>query len=447
MVRLPFGLLASGRSDTLTVNRFWMLLGVAAVVGLFARLYYVLVVVRGKITLSGDAETYFLLGKRLATGGGYVRAREAIDIPTAEFPPAYPLLLGALDFVGLTSATGQRLFGVLIGVGTVVVIGLLGSAVAGRTVGVVAAFIAALYPQLITFDGTLMSEGLFVALISLTLLGAVRAMDPSENAPTKWWVLASVSTGIGILTRTEALLLLPFILIPGTVFASANSGSLAARSRGALLVCAGSAVALSFWTIRNARALGRFQPFTNNSGTALSGANCDAVYEGPQIGGWRLDCVPKYDSSITPESDFADEARQAGMQYISAHLSDLPRVVAARLARTFGLWDIRTSLFFESTEGRDYDWLWAGWIVWLFIAALAVVGVGTLRSKGIRFWPLLMPFAIVVLMSMITYGNQRFRAGAEPGLVVLAGVGLVQCTRQLMSLSANRQRQLPNGSS
>jgi hypothetical protein len=205
MVRLPFDILASGRSDTLTVNRFWMLLGAAAVVGLFARLYYVLVVVRGKITLSGDAETYFLLGKRLATGGGYVRAREAIDIPTAEFPPVYPLLLGALDFVGLTSATGQRLFGVLIGVGTVVVIGLLGSAVAGRTVGVVSAFIAALYPQLITFDGTLMSEGLFAALISVTLLGAVRAMDPSEKAPTKWWVLASVSTGIGILTRTEAV--------------------------------------------------------------------------------------------------------------------------------------------------------------------------------------------------------------------------------------------------
>lgn len=439
------------RSDALTIWRFWKLIGAAAVVGLIARVYYVLGVVRGRIALSGDAETYHLLGDRLAAGRGYVRPRESLwlglDIPTAEFPPAYPLLLGALDFVGVDSVTGQRLFGALVGVVTIIVIGLLGSAVAGRTVGVVAAFIAALYPQLITFDGTLMSEGLFAALVALTLLGVVRAMDPAEAAPTKWWVLASVSTGIGILTRTEALLLLPLVLIPGTFFAADRAGGLAAWTRRVLLVCAGSVITLSLWTIRNARALGRFQPFTNNSGTALSGSNCDAVYEGTQIGGWRFDCVPHYESSVTAESDFADEARQAGVQYITAHLSDLPRVVAARLARTFGLWDIRTSLFYESFEGRDYDWLWAGWVAWLLIAGLAAIGVVTLRSRDVRIWPLLMPLATVALMTAITYGNQRFRVTAEPGIVVLAAVGLVRCARHIASTTATRQRQLPGGSS
>jgi 4-amino-4-deoxy-L-arabinose transferase-like glycosyltransferase len=439
------------RSDALTIWRFWTLVGAAAAVGLIARVYYVLGVVRGRIALSGDAETYFLLGNRLAEGRGYIRPREslqaALDIPTAEFPPAYPLLLGALDFVGVDSVTGQRLFGALIGVVTIIIIGLLGSAVAGRTVGVVAAWIAALYPQLITFDGTLMSEGLFAALVAASLLGVVRAMDPAEVAPTKWWVLASVATGIGILTRTEALLLLPLLLIPATFLARDRSAGLADWTRSAVLVCAGSATTLTLWTIRNARALGRFQPFTNNSGTALAGANCDAVYQGTQIGGWRLDCVPSYDSSVTAESTFAHEARQAGVQYITAHLSDLPRVMAARLARTFGLWDMRTSLFFEGLEGRDYDWLWAGWVAWLLIAGLAAIGVVTLRSRDVRIWPLLMPLAIVAFMSAITYGNQRFRVAAEPGIVVLAAVGLVRCARHIATTTATRQRQLPDGSS
>jgi hypothetical protein len=442
-----FGALSVCRTEALSIGRFWTLVGAAAVAGLLFRVYYVLGVVRGRIALSGDAETYHLLGKRLAEGRGYIRPREplqaALDIPTAEFPPAYPMVLGALDVIGVDSVTGQQLFGTLIGVVTIILIGMLGDAVVGRTVGVVAAWIAALYPQLITFDGTLLSESLFAALVAATLLGVIRAMNAPEGTQTRWWVLASAATGVGVLTRTEALLLLPLVLIPATFVA----GDIAAWARRAALVCAGSATTLTVWTIRNARALGRFQPFTNNSGTALAGANCDAVYSGNQLGGWRLDCVPTYDATDIAESTFADDARQAGLQYISAHLSDLPRVAAARLARTFGLWDIRTSLFYESLEGRDYDWLWAGWVAWLLIAALAAIGVATLRSQGIRLWPLLMPLAIVAFMSVITYGNQRFRVGAEPGLVVLAAVGVVRCARQIMSLTGTRQRQLPDGSS
>lgn len=414
------------------------MVGAAAAVGLLARIYYVLGVVRGRIGLSGDAERYHLLGQALADGRGYIRPREplqaALNIPTAEFPPAYPLLLAALDVVGLSSVTGQRLFGALIGVVTIVVVAMLGSALAGRTAGVVAAWITALYPQLITFDGALLSEGLFAALVAASLLGVVRALDTTEVAPQRWWVLTSVATGIAVMTRTEALLLVPLLLIPATCVR--HDG--AAWARRAALACAGTATTLTLWTIRNAVALGRFQPFTNNSGTALAGANCDAVYSGVQIGGWRRDCVPTYDPSQGSESAFTDGVRRAGVDYASAHLSDLFRVVPARLGRTFGVWDIRTNLFFESLESRDYDWLWAGWIAWIVLAGFAVVGVVTLRAQGIRYWPLLMPLAMVVIMSVITYGNQRFRMGAEPSIIVFAAVGMVRCARRLAALGANR---------
>ena len=74
------------------------------------------------------------------------------------------------------------------------------------------------------------------------------------------------------------------------------------------------------------------------------------------------------------------------------------------------------------------------------IGSFGVAGAGLGLAQS-------MPLAIVAFMSLITYGNQRFRVGAEPGLVVLAAVGLVRCARQIMSLTGTRQRQLPDGSS
>jgi 4-amino-4-deoxy-L-arabinose transferase-like glycosyltransferase len=436
------------RSHALSNERYWTLVGGAAVVGLLARFYYVLEVARGRIELSGDSERYHLLAQGLAEGRGYVRPREplqaALDIPTAEFPPAYPLLLATLDFIGIQSVTGQRLVSTLIGAVTIVLIGMLGTAVAGRTVGVIAAWIAALYPQLVSFDGSLLSEGLFVTLITASLLGVIRAVDATEPSPRRWWMLTSVATGIAVITRTEALLLVPLVLIPATFV----PGDIAAWARRASLACAGSAATMSVWTLRNALTLGRFQPFTNNSGTALAGANCDAVYSGVQIGGWRRDCVPVLDPTSETESTFSDEARRLGLDYISDHLSELPRVVAARLGRTFGVWDVRTNLFFESLEGRDYEWLWAGWIVWILLAGFAAIGVVTLCANRVRFWPLLMPLVMVVVMSVITYGNQRFRMGAEPTIVVLAAVGLLHCARRVAAFFVPAgQRQLPDGSS
>ena len=88
------------------------------------------------------------LGRHLADGEGYIRPAEFLDdgtrIPTAEFPPVFPTILAVLDTVGVGSPTGQRLAGALLGGLTVIAIGLLGNAVAGRAVGITAAWVAAL---------------------------------------------------------------------------------------------------------------------------------------------------------------------------------------------------------------------------------------------------------------------------------------------------------------
>jgi len=410
---------------TMPARRFWIITLAAAAVGVALRFVYVLGTLRGRTVLVSDSLTFHRLGKVLADGRGYIRANEFVEdglvIPTAEFPPVYPMLLAGLDLVGVGQPTGQRLAGAVIGGITIVVIALLGEAVAGRTVGAVAAVIAAGYPQLVVFDGALLSEGPYALMVATALLAVVRARAAEPDERRRWWILASVATGLAVMTRTEALLLVPLLIVPAT----RAPGDAKAWARAALLASAGTLLLLGAWTTRNAVTLDRFLPLTNNSGTLLAGANCDATYSGVQIGGWRFDCVPIVDYTVVDETTAAENRRAVGLDYMGDHAGEVPVVMAARLGRTFGVWDVRVNLFFESLEGRDFEWLWAAWYAWLALAPLAAAGAVLQRRAGRELWPLLVPFVIVIATTMLSYGTQRFRMMAEPSVVVLAAVSVV----------------------
>jgi asparagine N-glycosylation enzyme membrane subunit Stt3 len=61
---------------------------------------------------------------------------------------------------------------------------------------------------------------------------------------------------------------------------------------------------------------------------------------------------------------------------------------------------------------------------WVLLVS-AVGGLVVLLRRRERVWPLLATFVMVSVSTLATYGNQRFRVGAEPALVVLAAAGLV----------------------
>ena len=124
--------------------------------------------------------------------------------------------------------------------------------------------------------------------------------------------------------------------------------------------------------------------------------------------------------------------RRAGLRYMGEHADRLPAVATVRVLRTFGVWDISGQLRYESLEGRPYGWLWAGWLAHLLVILLAGLGgVALHRSERQRadggcrsLWLLLVPIGVVVVTAALAYGNQRFRALAEPGVLVLAGTGI-----------------------
>jgi len=55
--------------------------------------------------------------------------------------------------------------------------------------------------------------------------------------------------------------------------------------------------------------------------------------------------------------------------------------------------------------------------------ALAIAGAVLLRRRGgTGLWVLLTPVWLVLAITVVTYGDTRFRQGAEPTLAVLAAV-------------------------
>ena len=388
------------------------------------------VVVDPEVPEIGDAMAYHHLANQLADGDGYIRPFDLRLFgevrPTAEYPPLFPALISVAARVGVDTVTGQRIVACLFGAAAVAVIGLLGRRAAGSTtVGLVAAGLAAAYPMLFLMDATLMPEGLFTLLVAGTLLAAYRAHD--EPSAVRFAVVGGLA-GLATLTRAEGALLVLLVAVP-----------LARRPLALLGAAVGAAAAVVLpWTIRNTIRFDEVVPVSNNIGSALDGANCDPTYEPPNIGFWLYtdggECFDGFGQDELAKDNEAVVARRhrdEGLRYARDHIDDLPSVGAARLLRTWGLYDPADQTKLESLEGRPLDWQRAGTGMAWALTVLAVAGVVGGRRRATLQWPLLATIAMVSLTTVLTYGNQRFRAAAEPALLVLASVALVDAARRL----------------
>jgi hypothetical protein len=73
------------------------------------------------------------------------------------------------------------------------------------------------------------------------------------------------------------------------------------------------------------------------------------------------------------------------------------------------------------------------------LLVFAVVGVISVwrRRRGL-LWPLAATALAVCATTVVTYGNQRFRTGAEPALLVLAATGAVSALGRILGRTADK---------
>lgn len=419
---------------------FLVAVGLAAAAAALVRFAYIWFD-RRDFVFGGDAYYYHQGANLLADGEGFIHPfgwLEGKSVESADHPPLYILYLAGWSLAGVRTTTGHMVASALLGIASVVFAALIGRRVAGERVGVIAAFLVALAPNVWRYDGMLMSETMVILVVLVTVWLGYRFWDRR----TPWRLVAlGVAVGFATLARSELLLLGPLLVVPLALLARERSwgwrvGWLAVSGAAAVVV-------LTPWLVLNQTRFDEPVYLSQNLGGTITVSYCDTVFDGPLLGYWDFNCGPRVLAPLgllelgSPGVDAA--MREAGLTFARDNLDRLPVVVAARLGRITGLFrpsqQRDLDIFLESTTRSVAT---AGMITLPFSIVGAVAGAVVLRRRRVLIFPLLAPIGCVLLTVALFYAATRFRATAEGPIYVLTAVAL----GALWDLLARRRRSI-----
>jgi 4-amino-4-deoxy-L-arabinose transferase-like glycosyltransferase len=382
------------------------------------------------MALVNDATDYDKIAASIARGEGYPELRGR---PTAFRPPGYPLLLagtytlaGARDEAREQRVPVARALGVGLGTLVVALLGLVATQLWGRTVGLIAMGLGAIYVPLITVGGAVMSETLFAAL----LLGALAAALQRRRSVHTWrWVIAAgVLTGLAGLTRPNAMvLLLPLAVAVWTVRPRLSPRALVAPA--ALVAVA--LLTVSPWTIRNAIVLDHFIPFSTQPGSALAGTyNDESRTDRENPASWRS--IKHIDAYLhlwrnlhrLPEPAVEDELAASARRFIREHPGYVATVAWWNTRRMLDLAGVGWWRHTAATISIRRGWADAGvYCFWVF-ALLAVVGAATRRARRTPLLVWAIPVLLYLSVVFLVVETPRYRTGIDLFIVMLAALAL-----------------------
>jgi 4-amino-4-deoxy-L-arabinose transferase-like glycosyltransferase len=425
----------------------------------------------------GDSYVYHYGANLLAQGKGFVIPTDfrvsggTIARAGADHPPLFTLLLAMFSFVGAKSWLWHEHVVVALGAVNIFLTGLLGRRVASRFlsegraqwVGFVAAMFMAVYPYVWLSDVMVLSETLaMTANLAVALLCYRVLRDQSWG----WIVALGAAAGAAALVRAEMVLLGPLLILPMLLRVKV----LSFRQQAARIAVAGVVMlgVLTPWLYRNMTIYNNPVTMSTGTGITLANTNCDDTYYGGGLGFWSFNCIHPLPWTLpadqlratdpdqlrtwvtqagidapadaTPDqlvdlllahaqtADQSDDEvflRAVGMDYLKDHLDRLPVVVSARFGRMWGLYRPAQQLTIEDGEGRPKDAAEVGLVIFYPLMVLAIGGTVVLARRREPLLPLLVPVGIVTFAAITAFGQSRYRAPAEPLMMVLAAVGLM----------------------
>jgi 4-amino-4-deoxy-L-arabinose transferase-like glycosyltransferase len=368
-------------------------------------------------TRGGDVADYDRHGRSLAAGHGYPDSVIApAGGPTALRPPAYPFFLGGIYAITSNSVDAARIAQALVGTVTVALIGLLALRLWGRREALAALALAAVYPPLIAFGSSLLSEALFIPFA----LGALLCiLEHRRDQHDRWAIAAGILIGLAALTRANGLLL----LIPTVLGLWTLRPRLSRRAAAAPAIALLAAIlTVAPWTIRNALVLDEFVPVSLQAGYTLAGTYNDESRDDSTFpGAWRIPqraYYPNADRRPFEEPELDRELRRLVRGYVGDHPGYVLEVAYRNTLRIFDLGEreyARRTYAEESIEPWLGDLSRVGAIL---ILILAVAGAFTQAARRVPLWFWLAPalFWTVVFAA----GFNRYRAPLDPFLLLLA---------------------------
>ncbi len=388
-----------------------------------------------------DAVYYNAAANHLARGGGFTDPFGSTQ-PAADHPPLTVVVLAPVSWVGdhvrgvfndPTNLLLHRLTMAGIGASVVAGIGLIGRRLGRDRIGLVAATIAAVYPGLWINDALIFAETVTNFTVVVALWAALRA----RRRPTmsRLAVLGALGALCG-LARAELLLFVPLLAL--IVARWRTPGAI----RRAGIVAGVAGVVLAPWVLYNTVRFEEPTIVSTNDGLALAASNCDPVYYGSGIGLTSYDSAPpdapgavkasgRYCVEDPPppgdQSEVSRAYRSRAVRYVRSHWSRVPLVVAARVGRVWNVYRPFDMVWYNEGEDRE-PWATRA-AIWTFypIAGAAIAGAVSLRRRDRRTLAvLLVPLVTVTLGAALTYGQARYRAAAEPAIVLLAALAIAR---------------------
>jgi 4-amino-4-deoxy-L-arabinose transferase-like glycosyltransferase len=389
-----------------------------------------IVVVLGsrEVVPRGDAYVYFHGGQLLVDGQGWINVNQylvsggRVKVPAASFPPLFTIFEAIPHFFGLHTFLEARLFGTLLGALGIVVIAMAGRAMAGETVGLLAAGIATIYPNLWIPSTEGMSEAMTPLLVAWILLLAYRFW---RNPSYKWAIWLGVAFGISMLGRDEIAAGCVLLYLPLALLLKGVSWKRRFQLLGTGALCV--ALVIAPWVGYNLSRFDKPTYISTGLGVTLASANCDDTWYGTGEAYWSMNCVVQL--NLDPHLDESAQsalAQKDALHYINQHLSKLPLLSVERLGRSFGFYRPAQQMQFDSfIEGRPYHWAVLGLATYYALAALSLLGAWVLRRSRILQFPLWSFGLISVATTLLSFGQTRYRITFEVPLVLLASAALI----------------------
>jgi 4-amino-4-deoxy-L-arabinose transferase-like glycosyltransferase len=313
-------------------------------------------------------------------------------------------------FVGVVAAAGASLF--------------------GAWAGLIAAVLAALDPVLVLLPATQYSESLLLFMISV----AFAATFSAWRRRALWrWALAGVVFGLVILTRPNAVTILPGFVL-GFVLLSRRER----RSwfRPLLTTALAAALVVSPWIVRNHCVHHRWFFVASTSGRLFWLGNNPAV-TGASNANAPFDPALKEELSHQPDDLSADRVLfRHGLSFVKEHPGRAAWLYVLKLRNLFALYP-------DAITRTPYQ---TGWSLAAQGLATSVIFLGSLLAlRRLRstplLWPMLGGVVTYALVSAVFFMVMRYRMAIEPFLLWMAGLGWARL------LPGNRRGLSPSGGS
>ena len=373
-----------------------------------------------------DERDYVRLADGILAGRGFVSDSGQ---PTSLRPPLYPALVaGTWSVAGPRNMQAVRAVQIVLAALTAWLVFELGRRAFDSRVGAWAAIVVWLYPELVFFNFTILTETLYTLLLVASVLLSVMLVQKPRASTA---VACGLALGLGTLTRS-VLWPLPFVLCP--LLAFMVQGSLRHRVAVPALVLAGYAVVITPWAVRNTRLQGVVTIVDTMGGMNLRMGNYEhtpnermwdaASIEGERNWVYALSQEGHPAGAAITEGQKEKWAQRKAIEYMLAN----PGVTVRRAFIKFSdFWGLERTFIAGLQHGlysppRWFGILGAGLVLLSCTSVLlfGVAGLWLVRPGWRAHVLLLLPVSAIMVAHTIVFGHPRYHVPLVPILALYA---------------------------